>query len=272
MAGSTNDNAAISQTNSGFPGYLNFQDLRTNAINYLGPITSAYWTDYNIHDPGITTLEVLLYAIMDLGYRANQPIASLLATNPDSTDTNFFTPAQILGCNPATITDYRKLLTDITEVRNAWLAVDQSQPVDASQGGNAPFLQGLYQVWLELEMDLPDFATEAQWDHYTKEAVRKAKAILNAHRNVCEDVSGIGILTKKYIGVVADLEILPGTTAGIVYQDVAAALYAFFSPTPAFYTLGQLQQMAVPLDTVFEGRPNTGRPSHGFILDEDLPG
>ena len=128
MAGSTNDNAAISQTNSGFPGYLNFQELRTNAINYLGPITSAYWTDYNIHDPGITTLEVLLYAIMDLGYRANQPIASLLATNPDSTDTNFFTPAQILGCNPVTIVDYRKLLTDLTEVRNAWLNVDQSQP------------------------------------------------------------------------------------------------------------------------------------------------
>ena len=271
MAGSTNDNAAISQTNSGFPGYLNFQELRTNAINYLGPITSAYWTDYNIHDPGITTLEVLLYAIMDLGYRANQPIASLLATNPDSTDTNFFTPAQILGCNPVTIVDYRKLLTDLTEVRNAWLNVDQSQPVDESQGAGGPFLNGIYQVWLELEMDLPDFATEEKWDHYTREVLRKAKAIFNAHRNVCEDVSSIGILTKKYIGVVADLEMIPGATASTVYQDVASALYAFFSPTPPFYTLGQLQQMGVPLDTVFEGRPNTGRPSHGFILDKDLP-
>src|SRR5579863_4449357 len=99
------DSTTIDPANSGFPPYLDFNTLRTNAINYLGPITSKYWTDYNIHDPGITTLEALMYAIMDLGYRANLPIGSLLATPAGTPDSNFFTAAEILGCNPATILD-----------------------------------------------------------------------------------------------------------------------------------------------------------------------
>src|ERR1700743_1572461 len=118
MASGTNDTASISTTNSGFPPYLDFTNLRTAAINYLGPITSKYWTDYNVHDPGITTLEALMYALMDLGYRTNLPIADLLARPPGETgnDTNFFTAAQMLGCEPMTVTDYRKALMDIGEV------------------------------------------------------------------------------------------------------------------------------------------------------------
>ena len=95
MATTTNNNQVfISRTDSGFPAYLDFASLRTNAINYLGPITASYWTDYNIHDPGITTLEALLYALMDLGYRANFPIADLLTPAPGDTTkyTDFFTP------------------------------------------------------------------------------------------------------------------------------------------------------------------------------------
>ena len=29
------------------------------------------WTDYNYHDPGITLLEQICYAITDLGYKSN---------------------------------------------------------------------------------------------------------------------------------------------------------------------------------------------------------
>src|SRR5580658_1898266 len=166
------DITSISQTDSGYPDYLDFTSLRTAAINFLGPITADYWTDYNVHDPGITTLEVLMYAILDLGYRANMPIANLLASPPGSTaaDTNFFTPAQILGSNPASITDYRKLFMDISQVRNVWLA-----PA-------SPQLNGLYKIYLELEMNLSDFATTKEWEDY-QHAVRQAVLRrYNAHR------------------------------------------------------------------------------------------
>jgi hypothetical protein len=270
------DITSISQTDSGYPEYLDFTSLRTAAINFLGPVTSDYWTDYNVHDPGITTLEVLMYAILDLGYRANMPIANLLANPPGSTaaDTNFFTPAQILGSNPASVTDYRKLFMDIGPVRNAWL-IPSSQPAPAPPPPlpTPPPISGLYEIYLELESDLSDFATTKEWEAYQHTVRQTVRRRYNAHRNLCEDLdeTAIHILKKKYIGISADLEIVPGTSVPAVYQAMVGALYQFFSPVPTFYTLPQLQAMGISPDTIFSGRPYTGLPSHGFILDTDLP-
>jgi hypothetical protein len=92
-----NDNKAISKINTGFPGYLDFEKLRSEGIDYLGKLSGRIWTDHNVHDPGITILEILCYALLDLGYRTNLPIIDLLSKSPEdkSKEDNFFTPAQI---------------------------------------------------------------------------------------------------------------------------------------------------------------------------------
>ena len=46
-----------------------FYRLRREGIGFIEQMGSARWTDYNTHDPGITTLEALCYAITDLAYR-----------------------------------------------------------------------------------------------------------------------------------------------------------------------------------------------------------
>ena len=122
-----NDNKFISKNNEGFPGYLDFDALRTEAIDHVGKLSGKVWTDHNVHDPGITILEALVYALLDLGYRTNLPAVDIFTADPKDTtrDNNFLTPAQILACNPLTITDFRKLLADIENVRNAWLEVAQ---------------------------------------------------------------------------------------------------------------------------------------------------
>src|SRR6476620_4443769 len=106
-----------------FPPYLNFDKLRKEGIEHLGRLSGKIWTDHNVHDPGITILEILCYAIMDLGYRTNLPINDILARRPDDTlpDNNFFSAADILSCNPLTITDIRKMLVDMEGVKNAWV-------------------------------------------------------------------------------------------------------------------------------------------------------
>ena len=110
MADETNDSKTISKTSSGFPDYLDFEKLRAEGIEYLGNLAGKIWTDHNVHDPGITILEMLCYALLDLGYRTNLPVGDIFARPPGDTskDNNFFTPAQILTNNPLTITDYRK--------------------------------------------------------------------------------------------------------------------------------------------------------------------
>ena len=123
MPNEENNTVTISKNNSGFPDYLDFDKLRSEGIAYLGKLSGQIWTDHNVHDPGITIFEELCYALLDLGYRTNLPVEDVLSRDPTdkSEDNNFFTPAQILTCNPLTINDYRKLLMDIPEVRNAWL-------------------------------------------------------------------------------------------------------------------------------------------------------
>src|SRR6185295_4617300 len=120
------ENKTISKSNSGFPSYLDFQKLRAAAIEYIGNLSGKVWTDHNVHDPGITILEVLIYAILDLGYRTNLPAVDLFARDPadKSRDNNFFSPSHILANNPLTVTDLRKLLIDIDGVKNAWLETE----------------------------------------------------------------------------------------------------------------------------------------------------
>jgi hypothetical protein len=114
----------ISRQNPAFPDYLDFESLRQIGIDHLQRMSGKVWTDYNLHDPGVTILEILCYAVTDLGYRNNLEIQDLLTQAPGATaqtDNNFFTPDQILTCNPVTSLDLRKRLIDIEGVRNAWV-------------------------------------------------------------------------------------------------------------------------------------------------------
>lgn len=101
--------------------------LRTKGLEYIQQLGSKLWTDYNIHDPGITFLELLCYALTDLGYRTDFGMADLLAAPPgkvtDFKRQGFHTAREILTMNPLTVRDYRKLLIDIDGVKNGWLQV-----------------------------------------------------------------------------------------------------------------------------------------------------
>ena len=105
----------------------NYELLRKKGLDYIEELGSSIWTDYNIHDPGITILELLSYAITDLGYRTSINIKDLLAEpqskNPkeDPKRQGFFTAREILTVNPWTNADFRKLLIDINGIKNAWL-------------------------------------------------------------------------------------------------------------------------------------------------------
>ena len=99
--------------------------LRSKGLEYIQQLGSQLWTDYNIHDPGITLLELLSYAITDLGYRTSFDIKDILADKPNVTPNPkrqaFYTAKEILTVNPWTNSDFRKLLIDVVGVKNAWL-------------------------------------------------------------------------------------------------------------------------------------------------------
>lgn len=148
--------------------------LRQEGLHHIEDLASELWTDYNTHDPGITILEALCYAITELGYRTGFDIKNLMANQDGKIDVDqaFFSAKNILNAEPLTIEDYRKLLVDIVGVKNAWLypyrdadtnligAPDQEVPIYAHCKKNklvygvtehSVKLHGLYRVVLDLD-------------------------------------------------------------------------------------------------------------------------
>ncbi|MGB8463797.1 MAG: hypothetical protein WCE49_02515, partial [Terrimicrobiaceae bacterium] len=104
---------------------LDWGKLYALGLSRVQQLASRIWTDYNVHDPGITTLELLCYTLTDLSYRAAFPVEDLLASetgNAEEMKKQFFTPRQILPSRPLTLLDYRKLIIDLKGVKNAWLS------------------------------------------------------------------------------------------------------------------------------------------------------
>ena len=100
---------------------MDYDQLREEGIKHLERLAGKYWTDYNSHDPGITILEQLCYAITDLSYRINYDIKDLLASSDGNPYKNIYSPAQVLTTNPITLNDLRKKLINIQGVKNAWI-------------------------------------------------------------------------------------------------------------------------------------------------------
>ena len=56
--------------------------LYAEGVNEIQQLGHQHWTDHNIHDPGITLLEVLAYGLSETAFRTALPMADLLAEHP----------------------------------------------------------------------------------------------------------------------------------------------------------------------------------------------
>jgi len=100
---------------------MDFATLREKGMDYIRALSSRLWSDHNLHDPGVTILEVLCYGLTDCGYRCNYEMRDLVTRLPDQLKKDFYTAREILTCNPTTILDLRKYIIDQEGVQNAWL-------------------------------------------------------------------------------------------------------------------------------------------------------
>jgi hypothetical protein len=289
----------IKQIDPDLPQYLDFKNLRKEGLEHIGNLAGKIWTDHNAHDPGITTLEVLVYALIDLGYKTNLPFEDLITQDDNQhKDDNFLTPLEILTINPVTITDYRKLLLEIEGVRNAWLEpvgqeialyIDQNKkslsclkptnpackPTSNPEGGffidekkckdwlqyEQPHLNGLYKIYIEKENEVTD-------ENQLQKEVQKR---LNEHRNLCEDFTDIKILEPINFGVCVDVEIRIDYDPKVVYSKIIMALKNAIQPEINYYTLNELLDKGKAIDDIFAGRPYSEK-SFGFVDTDELEG
>ena len=253
---------------------MDYAGLRRDGISLLERLGGTIWTDFNTHDPGVTILEQLCYAITDLGYRINYGMADLLAGGETDPWRSLFSPAQILTCNPVTLPDMRKLVIDVAGVKNAWiepltstdpaLAYDPSEIALYLQGQQAQpphrqalVLRGMYRILIE---------TDDSLGLHPADILPEVNRRLQACRNLCEDFTPPVILPGQSIVVQAQIEIGvvddPERLLAQIYDVLANAI----SPRIGFYTLSQMLARGKKMDQVFDGPAL----DHGFIDDDEL--
>src|SRR5690554_4670930 len=252
---------------------FNYEKLREKGISVLQNIASSTWTDHNIHDPGITILEFLCFALTDLSYRASYSIPDLLASNPENEEgisSHFLSAKQIFPNKAVTANDYRKLLIDIEKVKNAWIVpktktafadlfhkkLSLKQPL--SKRWESFEVRGFYDVWLEFDIQVaPD----------EKEDIKAvARDVLMRNRNLSEDFLSIGEIGQEQFRLCSEIELEADADPIEVLSQVFFNIRLHLNPLIRFYRLDELFEKGISADRIFEG-PLL---QHGFIVDEEL--
>ncbi len=213
---------------------LDYAYLRAEGVRLLQAYSGRIWTDYNEHDPGVTTLEILCYALTELSYRAELPIKDLLAQEStgkvEARRHGMFPARSIMPCNPVTVDDYRKLFIDrIEAVANAWVT-----PYKPTGKPDTETVRGLYDVVvyvpnLESEEDLCGEEREAARTR-RKRLLNHVHRVYHRHRNLCEDVRSIEILEPLHTEVHSNVDVFGDLSDEKILAQILFRIGSFIAP------------------------------------------
>jgi len=259
---------------------LDYENLRKEGIAWLEKLAGSEWTDFNAHDPGITILEQVCYALTDLSYRINYDMADLLSRDGEDTYDSLYAPQQILTSKPVTLLDLRKLVIDINGVKNAWIepvseptpplyyrekqAVEAGEKViglNPDEDASPLLLHGLYRVLIE--------KSEAEALNKVGDAiVRDVTERLHGQRSLAVDFESIQVLDEQKIQLQTSVEIDSHADPEQVYLGILEKIAAYLSPSIHFYNLEQCLAQGKTIEDIFDG-PLL---DHGFIDSLELTG
>lgn len=261
---------------------LDYEFLRQKGQEYIERLSGNIWTDYNSHDPGITVLEMLSYAITDLGARIALPLEDILSPADNSSiKSQFFSAAEILPSKPVTEADYRKIFIDVEGVKNCWLkryektvhvdCKNDQLSYDASDFPNIKkderkefILNGLYKLIVDYDEKVLNEAEDEEPKIEEIDSLIMQK--YHQNRNLCEDLVEIEKVKTHPIKVCASIEVEPEVDEEKVHAQVLRAIDTYFSPKLWFYSLQQMFDKGYTSDQIFEGPVL----EHGFVDNSEL--
>ena len=250
---------------------LTYNELRSEGQELIEKYSHKNWTDYNIHDPGITLMEYLSYALTDINYRTGLEMKDILAASGKEMNELFATAETILPCRSLTEKDYRKLLIDLPFVKNAWLQkhkgwhrdvfIDPKEKeitVTKNDRTHDLDIKGQYDVTIQFH--------ESVSKENKEELLGKVWKKLHENRNLCEDFLTPSLVPEEPVGICFDLHVEPNADIDEVMSEAATRIDSFISPAIRFYTLSQMQDKGYSVEDIFNG-PFL---SHGFIDDSEI--
>ncbi|MDC8760341.1 hypothetical protein [Janthinobacterium fluminis] len=226
---------------------LDFASLQQAGMALLQELCGRHWTDYNAHDPGVTMLDQLSYALTELAFRSALPHEDYLAGGDGAIDLArhaLHLPQDIFPSEAVTADDWRRHLYDrVPQIEDVWIHESGAR-------------NGLTRIELKLADNGAAAAPEA--------AVAPAvDAIFTAGRALCQDLSRITVLRTKDFYLAGDIEIHSLRDPAEIYADI---FFQCAHQVISGLQLGDYEHAAadgVPLDELFSG-PYT---EHGLILE-----
>ncbi len=206
-----------------------YEWLRTEGLRLLQAHSRQYWTDYNVHDPGVTMLDALCYALTDLVYRAQMPIADHLTGADGRIDfarQSLHPPTEAFACRPTTVEDIRCALLDAAP------SVDDVvvQAVGDGAGNAAP--SGLYRIDVQVFVPPVLFSQGTGSSSYVPQQDDVLATVAAAYRGMrCagEDMQVVAAMIVQPCRLHASIETAGGRDPTDILADIYDRCYRYLA-------------------------------------------
>ena len=227
-----------------------FERLREEGVRLAQAASGDRWTDYNLHDPGVTMLEQLCYGLTDIAYRIDFPVADHLSGPGDTIAFDqlaLHPPEVIFPCGATTALDYRRVLLDEVEGLDDARLVMPDRCDQEAHGGSAAdtAFAGVYRLMLRVAPPLPPGVDSRTVD---------ARAAYRAHRNLCEDIDPhITTVREVNCELRGDIELSGPRDAVDVLADIYDRCARVIAQTPVYRSAGELVREGQTVEESFTG-------------------
>ncbi|WP_341366051.1 hypothetical protein [Yoonia sp. BS5-3] len=179
------------------PPPLSFDALRAKAIAAAQDASGKIWTDYNLHDPGVTLLEQTAFALSELAYQGDHAPRDLLTTAQGIFDPGslaLFAADAVLPGRPVTLTDLASCLS----------ALDQLERVFVSEGPNKGMVDLMIIPHDTVDPNAPRNRDLPSWNKTALDAVR---ARFEENRLLCTAINKVEMATPIPVALHGSLAI-----------------------------------------------------------------
>lgn len=212
-----------------------YTQLQEKALAKVQELAGELWTDYNEHDPGVTVLDVLNYALLETDYRLGFDLQDYLTAEGQCFSPGehaLFPPSEVFPVNPVTVTDYRKLfIAGIEGLSDVQVVVHHES--------------GIYDFVLDVG---PEVHVERK-----HEIMKEVYRLFHAHRNLCENVGEVSFLTYEPLQLYAEIEIDETEDASYMMARLYFEVREFFGGGVRFCRVDELLDKGMTIDEILEG-------------------
>lgn len=190
-----------------------YDRLQRQSLEWVQQMSGKIWTDYNVHDPGVTTLDILNYTLSELNYRLSFPLEDYLteAGNifvPEAY--GLFNPTEVFSMQPVTPGDYQdKILDALDTIEDVRVFPHPALHREECLG------------WYDIEVELSPYIEPSQRETEKRKIRETIYELFHCHRNLGENLYRISFIQREKLTLCGDIE----TDGSVKPEELFISIY-----------------------------------------------